>query len=534
MAEIKRLVQRYKNLQSSRINWEDHWDRVAQYILPNKDNIYGTQVAGERKNSLIRLFDSTAIKSNVQLASALHSMLTNPTIHFFGLTTGEVDLDASDEVNLWLQSCVDIMHRTLDNSNFQTEIHETYLDLGCFGTASLFIEEDDRDSIRFKSRPVYEMYLDENSNGMVDTAFRKCKMTLRQIIQEFGEEALTEPMKREYNTDPGRCYEVIHAIMPRSDAERHGRVAGQAKSFASIYFMMEGEERILKEGGYDEFPLLTPRWKKVSGEIYGRSPGMDSLPTIQMVNKMMETTIKAAQKVVDPPWMLPDDSILGPFDITPGSTNFYRSGTDASSIFPLESRGRVDFGLDFIENERKSIREAFFIDQLQLREGPQMTATEVMARTDEQLRMMAPILGRLQFELLRPLVDRLFSIMMRRKELPPAPASVKGKLLSVEYVSQIARAQRVSEAQNITRAFQIIAPILEMMPESQQNIDGDAAVRYTFKQLGVSEKVLRKQADVKAMREQAAEEAMQQEEQQQGMMEAEAASKTAPMVKAMQ
>jgi hypothetical protein len=73
-----------------------------------------------------------------------------------------------------------------------------------------------------------------------------------------------------------------------------------------------------------------------------------------------------------------------------------------------------------------------------------------------------------------------------------------------------------------------------MMPESQQNIDGDAAVRYAFKQLGVSEKVLRKQADVKAMREQAAEEAMQQEEQQQGMMEAEMASKAAPVMKAMQ
>jgi len=535
MADLDKLSQRYKGLKSNRTNWEDHWERVASYVLPNKDNVYGTQVAGERKSGLIKLYDSTAIKANVLLASALHSMLTNPTVHFFGLTipdNKESNLD--DEVTNWLQECVDIMHRVLDNSNFQTEVHETYLDLGTFGTGSLFIEEHPEDDVIFKSRPIYEMYLDENSNGIVDTAFRCCRMSIRQIVQEFGKEAISENMERESRVDPMRTYEVIHAIFPRSDEDLFGKVGPAAMKFASVYFMCDTEKKVLKESGYKEFPLMTPRWKKVSGEIYGRSPAMDSLPDIQMINEVMKTTIKAAQKAVDPAWMIPDDTILGPFDITPGGINFYRMGADSSAIFALESKARVDFGLDFIEALRRSIREAFFIDQLQLREGPQMTATEVNARTEEQLRMMAPILGRLQFEFLRPLISRLFSILFRRNKLPKPPASLQGTAISVEYVSQIARSQKAAEAMNITRALQVAAPILEMMPETQQNIDGDAAVRFIFKQLGVSEKVLKRRADLEEERAEVAQQQMQQQEQQQNMAEAEVASKSGAAAKSLE
>ena len=94
-----------------------------------------------------------------------------------------------------------------------------------------------------------------------------------------------------------------------------------------------------------------------------------------------------------------------------------------------------------IEEQRRAlIRSAFFVDQLQLSGGPQMTATEVLQRSDERLRLLGPMLGRLQSELLRPLIIRSVGILGRAGRLPPAPPSLLGATLQIDYISPVARA----------------------------------------------------------------------------------------------
>jgi hypothetical protein len=97
------------------------------------------------------------------------------------------------------------------------------------------------------------------------------------------------------------------------------------KPIASVYYHAD-TRMLLSEGGFDDFPFMVPRFVKDSVSTYGRSPAMNALPDVKMLNKMSEVTIRAAQKQIDPPLMVPDDGFMLPVRTTPGSLNFYRGG----------------------------------------------------------------------------------------------------------------------------------------------------------------------------------------------------------------
>jgi len=472
------ICKKNDRLKSMRSNWDTYWEQLAQYVLPRKDNVYGHPTVGEDKHN--KLYDSTSIHSNELLASALHSMLTNPSSVWFGLATGDKEIDNQKEVRQWLQDAVMRIIKVLNNSNFQEEIHETYTDLGGLGTNTLFMDEDESDVVRFYSRPIYESYVQEDSKGQIDTVYREYDYDLRQIVMAFGEDILKDlELKMQYEKDATRKYCIIHAVEPVPNTDR----------FAS-YHVLKDKPMLLKEASFNEKPFAVPRWTKISGEVYGRCPAMKALPDIKMLNQMMRTAIRAAQKAADPPLMVPDNGFLLPLRTVPGGTNIYRAGTK-DRIEPLVHNARVDINADMIEQIRVRVRQAFFIDQLQLQDGPQMTATEVMQRTEEKLRMMGPILGRLNNELLKPIIDRVFGIMLRKQMFGPIPEALAKRDLEITYVSQISKAQRASEADTFTRVIQSIAPIIEAQPQVFDNLNGDQILRYHAKIFGLPEEMLR-------------------------------------------
>ena len=115
------------------------------------------------------------------------------------------------------------------------------------------------------------------------------------------------------------------------DYDRRKRTR-QNMPIASVYVLCK-DEIILEESGYEEMPVLAPRWSKASGEVYGRGPGMATLPDVKMLQQMSKTIIKAAQKVVDPPLQLEDDSVILPVRTIPGGLNYRRAGSEP--ITPL-------------------------------------------------------------------------------------------------------------------------------------------------------------------------------------------------------
>ena len=318
--------------------------------------------------------------------------------------------------------------------------------------------------------------------GFIDTVYRKFEYTSRQIVQKWGYEKAGKDVQKCYDSGKyDELFDVIHCVQPRKDRDRNSLDRSEMP-FASVYLLAKGEV-ILDEGGFEEMPYVAPRWAKVSGEIYGRGPGISSLPDVKMLQQMAKTVIKAAQKIVDPPLLVPDDGALNPVRTVPGGLNFRRSGSDP--ITPLQTGGNIPIGMEMMNEVRMRIRQAFYIDQLQLQQGPQMTATEVLQRQEEKLRMMGPVLGRLQSEMLGPMVERVFNILNRGGKFPPAPEVLDGAEYDVEYVSPLARAQRQSEANGLLRVFEIGSPIIQMQPDSAQIINGEDTIRYLGDLFGV-------------------------------------------------
>ncbi len=491
------IVAKYDRLYTERDNWDNHWEDVAEYVLPRKDDVYGVKWEGERK--VQRLYDSTSVQANELLASALHGMLTNPASVWFALSSGDTELDKDHNIRLWLQDTTMRMIEVLNSSNFQTQIHETYLDLGAIGTNVLFIDEHPTKTIYFDSNSIYGFVIEEDQFGRVDTVGWCRKRTYKQLVDEYGKDNLPdEVLNHQHHTT--KEWEVIHFVEPNKEYDSKAPKVKTNLQFRSVH-VIRRTHHVLKESGYHESPFAVPRWTKIAGEKYGRSPGMKSLPDTKMLNAMSKVRIRGAQKIVDPPLLVPDHGFALPLDTRPGGSIYFRSGTQ-DKIEPLVTNARPDLAEEFMESTRARIRQAFFIDQLQLVQGGNMTATEVMQRTEENLRLMGPILGRLNDELLRPIVDRLFGIMLRKGDLIETPKELRGRDLKVEYVSQIAKAQRASESDTLLRVIQASSPIIQVNPDIMDNFDGDAVLRHNAKIFGLPEEMLRDPADVSQMRQQ--------------------------------
>ncbi len=522
----KGLLSRYEKLEGQRQNWETHWQEVADYMQPRKADVTKQRARGDKR--MEQVFDSSPIQAVELLAASLHGMLTNPSTPWFTLRFKDEEIENEDEAKLWLEASTDAMYTAFNRSNFQQEIFELYHDLITFGTAAMFIEEDDDEIIKFSTRHINEVFIAENDKGRIDTIYRRFKISARAAMQKFGE-AVSSDVQSAFKKDPYKEVEILHAVYPRTDFNPNKKDK-KNMPFESVYIEFKNGNE-LSVSGFREFPFVVPRYLKASNEIYGRSPAMTALPDVKMLNEMCKTTIKAAQKQVDPPLLVPDDGFLLPVRTVPGGLNFYRSGT-RDRIEPLNIGANNPLGLNMEQQRRDSIRAVFYVNQLMMQDGPQMTATEVIQRNEEKMRLLGPVLGRLQSELLKPLIDRVFAILLRNNMLPAAPEFLSGRDIEIEYVSPLAKAQKSTELQSIMRAVEILGSLANVAPVFDY-VNFDNLVKHLADIVGVPQKILKTQSQVNAERQQAAQQQEQMQQMQQLQQVAKAGGDIAPLAKAL-
>ena len=502
---MKAIVSRFEYLEGQRANWDSHYQELADYMLPRKADIVRKRARGEKRMELI--FDGTALQSVDLLASSLHGMLTSGATPWFHLTLKDDELGRDEEVQAWLEDTSSRMMRAITMSNFETEVHEMYVDLVVFGTGCMFVEMDKK-SMRFSTRHISEFYVAEDQFGIVDTVFRKYVLPARQAVQRFGIENVSTFIQKRFEKKPDEEVTVLHCVMPRKERDPT-KQDNKNMPFASMYICME-TKMVMQESGFQEFPYVVPRFLKATGEVMGRSPAMVALPDVKMLNLMSKTIIQAAQKLIDPPLLVPDDGFLLPVRTQPGGLNFFRSGT-RDTITPLNTGANIPIGLNMEEQRRTAIRSAFYVDQLLTGGSPNMTATEVVQRQEERMRVIGPVLGRLMNEMLRPMIDRVFALMLRADMLAPPPEILQGLDVDVEYVSPLARAQKSSSLNSTMKALEILLPLAQALPVAD-HINADGLVNHIMDSLGVPKKVVKPQSEVDAGRE-------EQAAQQQAMME---------------
>lgn len=491
------IIREFARLSGDRTTYENAWRDIRKLVRPNTVDFGQSSTPGEVHTE--RMYDGTAMQANVDLAAALHSYMVNPAERFFGIEAdADRETNRNDEVLKWCEDVADAIFAEYsdDRSMFTSSIHEAFLDIGSFGNAVLNQEWNEASShLSFRAYPLSSCYFDENSAGLVDKLYRATKMSVRQIKQQFPDATWETKDK-----DPdSMMFDVIHAVEPRED-RAYGREDAKNKRFKSCWVLQQ-RNALLKESGYDSFPYHAVRWMKIADEIYGRGPAINCLPDIKMLNRMSLHTIKAASKAVDPSLILPSDGFLMPFKTSPGAINYRDPSAGEFEVQQLVHNGNFPVTLEMMQQVREFITRCFYSDWVKLMpKKERQTQYEIGQLVSQQLRMMAPMLGRIQTELLVPIIQRSFELLAKHDRLPPPPAMLEGRGYKVTYVSAAARAQTETQAVSMGQFMQEMIPLAQAKPEVMDRIDIDAYAEELAYVRKVTRRIIRSDKQVEQIR----------------------------------
>lgn len=504
-------------MKAARGTLDNHCEQIRDIFYPEAASFVGKQTLGEKLHQ--KVYDSTGEQAGEILASGVQAITCNPSTTWLELSTGEPDLDALEDVALWLEKTRDDMLAICNapSSGFVTNKHEQYMELVHFGTAPMFIGSKQGRPF-FHSRPLAQCLVAENGDREVDRVLWCPSFTARQAVQLFGRDAGAKILADAANPQKaGTLYEFVHAVYPREQLTRGPLYRSNQMPFASCWVNV-AEMHVARESGFEEFPYSCPRWRKRPMEAYGRSPAMKVLADCRMLQRAMRVQIRGVEKIVDPPWMVADDGVIGPLRVSPSGTNIVRGMTmrgTADPIRPLQSGGRPDLAEEFMNGIRTRIEQGFHVNLFQFARDPKMTATQFLGITEQTLQALAPVIGRLQVEDLGQTVDRLFGIMWRNGQIAPPPEAAQGRPLRVRYVSPIAKQQRVGEARAVGQWYEIMAPAIQLDPTVADLMDTDQAGRLVGEAIGLRKTLLRGDKALGEIRtkRQAAQEQLAQSEQ---------------------
>jgi hypothetical protein len=471
------LLGRYRKAKERRAVWESHWQECYDFALPLRDAILTSSVPGEKKAD--RLFDGTAPDAVDQLAASLLSELTPPWAQWFGLTASDrLDPAERERVAPALERIGTVLQSHFDRSNFAIEMHQCYLDVVTGGTASLLFEEaaiGESSAFRFTAVPLGQVVLEEGPEGRLDVSFRRCELTVAALRNRFPSARLPDAILRAAASDPDLRVGVVEAVVPSRGAYGYAAVLEAAS-----------DDTVLARGRFEMTPFINFRWLKAPGEVYGRSPVMKALPDIKTANKVVELVLKNATIAVTGIWQADDDGVLNPSNIKLVPGTIIPKAVGSQGLQPLVSPGRFDTSQLVLDDLRARIRHALLADKLGQPNAPKMTATEVLERSSEMARLLGATYGRLQSELLTPLVMRAVHILRRRGEIPDLV--VDGREVDLQYRSPLAQSQAQRDARNM---LTWLSSLSQLGPEALAAIDPAAAARWLGRSFNVPAEVIR-------------------------------------------
>jgi hypothetical protein len=519
----KTHIKRYESLKQSRSTWNEHYEDLARVMDPASLGFVSQQEPGERRNEDI--FDGTPMVAARGLANAVGAML-RPEGQKWVTIKAEDEDELDDEGRDWIADANEDLREALDapRARFRQATGETDKSLVVLGTGIIFTgEKDSLNDLNFQCVPLKGAFVFFSDDGEPRGLYRTKDFTLRQAIDRFGEDRLSEETRQKISgTDPDYNCKItfLHVVVPRSEGKADA-ILSRNLPFASLWIEIEHEHEA-EVSGFHEFPYAVPRWDTSSGEDYGRSPGMVALPDSNTLQAMEETVLVAGQLAADPPLLVPNDGVFDAANSFPGGITYYDAEIAKAlgriPIGPLETGAKLPITLQMQDAKRQQVFAAFYRNVLNLPvDGPQMTAEEIRARKEEFIREIGAVFGRLETDYTAPMVERAFKIMLRAGHFRPIPDSLLGSRLKFEYESPVKRLRQQIEAAAARMWVQERIELMQVDPSAMDIVDVDEYGRFTAEAGGVPERLLRGEDALKALRAQRAEQ--QQQAEQMAMLE---------------
>lgn len=225
---------------------------------------------------------------------------------------------------------------------------------------------------------------------------------------------------------------------------------------------------------------------------------MDALGDVLTLNQVVKDDLRAKAKMIDPPILAEERSIISDLNMDPATLTMVRN---AQGIVPFMTGASLQASDITIARLQSSIRNYFLTDRIDFPDmQPQpMTATEAQIRYERMQRYLGATLAHLRNDLLNPIVERAFMMLVREGQIDQPPQEVidEGGQYDIEYMGSLVRAQQVDEVSAIERTVMAAAGIAEVMPDALDVIDAPAAVRMIGRKLNAPASILRDEREVK-------------------------------------
>lgn len=524
----EQLQKELSQLKQDRSSFEPHWRDLSDWINPRSSRFLTSDAnRGDRRNT--KIVDPAATMANRTLASGMMSGITSPTRPWFKLATPDPEMMDYGPVKMWLETVQNRMNDMFNKSNLYQSLPIMYGSLGTYGTSAMSVLEDNEDIIRTYPFPLGSFYIANSPRLSVDTAYREFSMTVRQMVQMFGIDKVSTTVKGLWETGAYETWiEVVQAVYPNLNRDT-GKLDAKNKLYKSVYYETGGDnDRVLRESGFDEFPILAPRWEVNGEDVYGSScPGMLALGQVKALQLEQKRKSQLIDKATNPPMVGPTSLKNQRVSMIPGDITYVDQMNPHDGLRPayLVNPNTADLIAD-IQDTRSIINSAYFTDlfmMLQNVNTRSMPVEAVVEMKEEKLLMLGPVLERLNDEFLDPLIDRSFSIMVKKNLLPPPPDVMQGMPLRIEYISVMAQAQKAIGLGSLERFVGFVANMAQAKPEALDKLNVDQAIDSYAIMSGVSPTVVVPEEDVQAMRQQRAQQQQQQQAMQMGMAAAQGA-----------
>jgi hypothetical protein len=501
---VKNYLARKEELWQLRAPYDYERKQICDYIFPRRDfELSHGAIKGTRKR---RLVDSTAQIAHERCSATIFGYLISPSTAW--IRPELLDRDFTYAEDSWADETARRMHRYLMSSasTFRTQMAEDLDDCTAFGDSVLWQQRPKRGrGTLFLSVPNKQCAWAENEQGVIEENFRIFPMTLRRALLRFPDSVKLKEAAAKSQRPEATNVEFLHIVEPRP-----GGVAGdlrEIKPWRDIIIYIDGCE-VVEIGGHDRKPLNVGRFKRRPGENYGWGPGWTALALSKLANAILETIIRNAESLADPPLLslLPASQSL---DRRPGAVNHLNSLLAAGLRDPKDAiqrinvGGDVNVGFELLKMCWNRIDQAFYIDWMTPREGPQKTATEIYDLRDMRLRSLGPIVARVENEKMSVIADNTYTDMMESGMLPRPPASLDRELMGFDYLGPLALAQRQGEVEGFQRYVALGAQIVQTTgdPSAARMLKAEPALRAIANAYGVEGRFLASPDEMTAFRE---------------------------------
>jgi len=496
------LLKRFSKAKERRRLWHNYLRESYTYAIPDKQTLDRFS-PGQKKN--LEVYDSTAVVATQKFANRMQQQVVPPWKNWMRLEPGsDIPDENKEEVQKLLDRATDVIFDHINHSNFSTQIHESFMDLA-ISTGALIVEEGDgiHSALNFRSVSLSEIYPEHTGRGRIENVFREFKIPARDITAVYPKADIGTQLQQVIDNKPDEEVKLIEAIIYEDNKREY-----------ETYVIYEQAKEVLIEEYNRTSPWVVFRESVTPGETLGRGRIMQLLPDIKTLNKIVEFNLKNAALSISGVYTATDDGILNPYTvkIQPGAIIPVGSNDARNpSLMPINQTGNFNLAQLLINEYRQIINEFMFAQPFgSIQQTPVRTATEMGIRNQDLVQTSLSSFGRVQSEMLEPLINRVVDILVKAGKLPEL--KVDGKEVTIKFTSPMARIQDMEELQN----FQMYMQNMAQLPPDyvEGSIKLDEIPRWVAEKMGIPQKLIKSKAEQQQMAQAIA--AQQASQQQQG------------------